>query len=135
MDPVYVDSIPAVSRRFLALGEQVRSVSSPEAVFVAGPRYAPWIASLGGRRVLLLGSEADLPDDRSSRKRAHSWFLDSKDPAKIRAASAQWGLTHLAWGRLDSDVQIDYQFFESSPLFVEIWGLKRWVRVFEFRDQ
>jgi hypothetical protein len=135
MDPVWIFSLRPVSRQVLGLTEWIRSSTEAEAAFVAGPSYGHWIAALSGRRVLLVEHEGagGVPPDVDSRKRAESWIIESRDPQKIRAASREWNLTHLAWGRLDQETarQVDFDFLESDATFSEVWRLRRWVRVFE----
>jgi hypothetical protein len=131
-DMAYVRSLAPISRQALALGDWIRAEVPRDAVFVAGQSYAPWIPALSGRQVLLVGG-GPAPRDVAARRRAESWFVESQDPARIRAAAGEWRITHLAWGRLDaeSDVSADHRFFDGSPLFRKVWQRGRWVRVYE----
>ena len=62
-------------------------------------------------------------------------LTESDDPAKVEAVAEEWGVTHFAWGRLDQeDFLVDYPFFQSHPLFVERYRLRRWVRIFELQS-
>ena len=135
MDKLYVESVPVVSRRLLAMGDALRSTTDTDAVFAAGPSYAPWIPALGGRQVLLAGESVE---DAAARERAQSLFVRSQDPAEIALVARRWRLTHLAWGRLDQPASgeeitpVDFDFFERSPLFEERFRDRRWLRVFEY---
>jgi hypothetical protein len=134
MDPVYLASVPPLSRQFVGLGDWIRTGTSEQAVFVAGPSYACWIAALSGRRVLLVEPSVSVPKDHSSREQAQSRFVGSKDRRGIEMTAEKWGITHLAWGRLDQEhLQVDYRFFESDRLFEERYRLRRWVRIFELQ--
>ena len=136
-DMTHIDSIPPVSRQFLALADWIRNKTSPDSVFVAGPRYAPWIAALSGRQVLLIHDDESVPD-RPARVRAEKWFMEPRNQARARDAAEQWGLTHFAWGWLESHDEetqpsrIDFRDFESSPLFTRVRRQRRWVRVYEY---
>jgi len=135
-DSIYAKSLTPISRQVQALGDWIRAEIPRDAVFVAGQSYAAWIPALTGRQVLLVEGWPP-PRDVASRRRAESWFIESQDPQRIRSAASDWRLTHLAWGRLDAerDVEVDYGFFESSPLFRKVWQQGRWVRVFALRPR
>ena len=130
-DSTYVRSLTPISRQVQALGDWIRGEVPGDAVFAAGQSYAAWIPALTGRQVLLV-EDGPTPRDVASRRRAESWFIQSQDPQRIRSAARDWRITHLAWGRLDAEsaVEMDYGFFESSPLFRKVWQQGRWVRVF-----
>ena len=98
MDRIWVASVAPISGNLLAMSAAIRETTEPDAVFVAGESYAPWIPALSGRRVLLAGGE---PPDRLAREASERAFAFSKDADAIASAAAAWGLTHLAWGRLD----------------------------------
>ena len=128
MDPLYVESFPAVSRRFIAMGEMLRDTTDADAVLAAGPSYAPWIPALSGRRVLLVGESPE-------RERALETMVQSRDPDQIAVAVTEWNVTHVAWGRLDQPegtTPVDFVFFEQSPRFEERYRDRRWIRVFEY---
>jgi hypothetical protein len=135
MDPTYVESLAPISGNLLEMADAIRRLSSPQAVFAAGDSYAPWIPALAGRRVLLADSD---PPDFSARKAALQAFAFSHEPKTIAKAASQWGLTHLAWGRLDAPAtedqqpSIDFTFFDDSPLFKERYRLRRWIRIYEY---
>ena len=135
MDPTYVASVAPLSRNVLAMSDAIREKTEPDAVFVAGASYAPWIPAIAGRRVLLAGGE---PPDLVEREASERAFVFSRDAEAIASAAAEWDLTHLAWGRLDQptgDEQgpvVDFTFFEKSPLFESRFRLRRWVRIFEY---
>jgi len=133
MDEVYRDSYEPVAHQFIIFGEWIRRNTEPGSVFVAGPSYAPWIAALGGRRVLMIdGVETK---DISARKLAQSHFAASSDPNKVRASARSWELTHYAGGRLDKRwIRVNYRNLRSSPEFEKVWQLRRWVSVFEFSE-
>jgi hypothetical protein len=137
MDPTYVASLTPISGNLMEMADAIRSLSSPDAVFVASRSYAPWIPALAGRRVLLADSN---PVDLAARKAAERDFAFSNDPEAIASAASRWGLTHLAWGRLDmpsteADAPaIDFTFFENSPSFELRFRLRRWVRIYEYRS-
>ena len=135
MDSVYRESLEPIAPQFRPLSAWILAETEPDAVFVAGPSYSPWIPALTGRRVLLVEGTGELPQDVVARRRAESWFAESGDPNKIRQAAAQWDLTHLAWGRLDADGPLDvrYTFFERRPEFSLEWHQGRWIRVYAFR--
>jgi hypothetical protein len=135
MDPTYAASVAPLSGNILAMSEAIRERTEPDAVFVAGPSYAPWIPAIAGRRVLLAGGE---PLDLVERQASERAFVLSRDAEAIASAAAAWNLTHLAWGRLDQPLDrdqgpvVDFMFFEDSPLFQERYRLRRWVRIFEY---
>ena len=137
MDRTYVASLPEIGGNYLAMAEAIRDRVEPDAVVVAGPSYAPWIPALSGRQVLLLdgGWEAE---ERAAREQALSWMVRSGDPNRIEAAAREWGITHVAWGRLDQPgpeedrAAVDLAFFEDSREFVEVWRLRRWLTIYEY---
>jgi hypothetical protein len=134
MDSVYVESVEPISHEYTTFGDWIRQSTSPDAVFVTGPSYAPWIPALSGRRVLLLDDVAPVPR-RRDREQAFRWITGSREREPILAAASAWGVTHVAWGRLDADVDTDleFEFLESSPLFSLVYQQRRWIRVFELR--
>jgi hypothetical protein len=135
---VYTGSLRPVSRQFLMLGEWVRTNTSPEAVFVAGPSYAPWVAALAGRRVLLVGDDVNVPQ-RSERELAEAGFARSESPEAVHAAAEAWSLTHLASGRLDEPEEegpgfgVNFEYLNDSPLFSRVYQQRRWIRIYEYR--
>ena len=64
------------------------------------------------------------PPDRLAREASERAFAFSKDADAIASAAAAWGLTHLAWGRLDqpsSDEAPAQASRHEAPLF---WKLR-----------
>jgi hypothetical protein len=129
MDPTWVASAEPISGNLFEMSRSIRETTEPDAVFVAGASYAPWIPALSGRRVLVADTE---PDDVATRRAAQQAFAFSNDAETIRVAADRYQLTHLAWGRLDRPA-VDFTYLETSPLFVERYRLRRWVRIFEYR--
>jgi hypothetical protein len=152
MDPVYVASVPGVSRQHLAVAEAVRENTPPDAHFVAGPSYAPWIAALTGRSVLLDEGAAVPVPDTVARRRAARDLLTSRDDDRVRQVAQEWGITHVVWGRLDQPapgdagvgvdvddeslwlegVAVDFDYFDRSPSFDERFRLRRFARIYEY---
>jgi hypothetical protein len=131
MDPVYVESVDPISHEYSTFGDWIRGTTPADAAFVAGPSYAAWIPPLSGRRVLLRDEK-----DRT-REDAQAAIAASKDPEKIRSAAREWGVTHLAWGRLDADepIAVDLAFLNASPTFSLVHQQRRWVRVYQIRPE
>ena len=121
MDAAYQASLVPVSRQRLEFASWIRSNTPSDAAFVAGPAYGPWIGALAGRRVLLV---EDSRVDSWARHEAQSTILESREPAEVRASVKAWGVTHLAWGRLDGELP------RTSPLFREEYRQRRWVTVY-----
>jgi hypothetical protein len=100
-DPPSMDRYFALSRqglrpKVLAYAQFVRENTPRDAVFVAGKEAASWIPSLTGRRVVLAEGGKLMPPDRAERKETERTLLLSDDMAKIRAAAARYGVTHVA---------------------------------------
>jgi hypothetical protein len=90
------DRLMSGSREPLALGDAmawVRRTTPPTAVFLASPDYAPYVAVLGGRRVLRAPSIA-VADDDLRRDRAEAKLLRGR-PGKL---GSLYGLTHVFIG-------------------------------------
>ena len=132
MDETYRQSLVPVSRQRVELAAWIRSNTSSDAVFTAGPTYGPWIGALTGRRLLWVEGAAELSDGR---RQAQSSILESRDSVEIRAAVEKWGVTHVAWGRLDADGPFEFHsdFAKKSPMFSEVHSQRRWVVVYEIR--
>lgn len=128
-------SVAPLSGNLLSMSDAIREKTEPDAVFVAGASYAPWIPAIAGRRVLLAGGE---PLSLVTREKSQRAFAFSRDAEAIASAAATWNLTHVAWGRLDQPARdekgpiLDFTFFEKSPLFEQRFRLRRWVRIFEY---
>ena len=130
MDRTYVASLPEIA-------EAVRGRLESDAVVAIGTSYASWVPALAGRQILLMegGWEAK---DRTKRELALTWILRSGDPNRIAAAAREWGITHVAWGRLDESgpeeefAAVDGKFFQESKKFVEVWRLRRWLTVYAY---
>lgn len=132
MDELYRESVEPVAPEFLAFGEWIRDNTPGDAVFVTGPSYAPWIPVLSGRRVLSNLEDVSVAH-AAERELATAWIATSRDPAKIRTAVRRWGVSYLAWGRLDEEGprSEDIDYMESSPMFRLVHRQRRWVSVFE----
>ena len=59
-----------VSRQRLEFAGWIRSNTLPDAVFVAGPAYGPWIGALAGWRLLLVEDSWGWIRGRTARPRA-----------------------------------------------------------------
>lgn len=87
------DRIP-ITRKTLAYGEFVRTNTPRNAIFLAGEEASSWIPILSGRRVLLAGLDLR-PRDLAERKRVEREILLTRDPARIKAAAAEYGITYV----------------------------------------
>lgn len=134
MDRLYVQSIEPVPQEHQTFANWIRDNTSADAVFAAGPSYASWIPALSGRRVLLSDEGATVPR-LGDREQAFEWVTGSENNEKIRAGADAWGITHIAGGRLDAEVEsnLNFEFMRSSPDFALVYQQRRWVRVFELR--
>ena len=100
-DPPSMDRYFELSRqklrpKVLAYSQFVRENTRRDAVFLAGKEAASWIPALTGRRVVLAEGGMLMPPDREERKAVERTLLLSDDLAKIRAAAARYGVTHVA---------------------------------------
>jgi len=133
MDDLYTASLGPVSREGLELGRWTREETPVDAVFAAGPSYAPWIAALAGRRVLAV-DRAVAPRDLSRRRIAQTVIQETRDARQLKAVADAWGVTHLAWGRLDDEAApVSHAFLASSGILSVVHQQGRWVRVYELR--
>jgi hypothetical protein len=134
MDETYRGSLLPISRQRTDLAEWIDSNTSTDAVFAAGPTYGPWIGALAGRRLLWIDGAADAFGDR---REAQSKILESRDRAAIGAEVERWGVSYVAWGRLDADGPMEFRperNRESSP-FSEVYSQRRWVSVYGIRPR
>lgn len=92
-DPLMAESCEPLPVRLEAAMAWVRRETPPRAVFVASPEYAPFVAVLGGRRVLRAASLA-VADDDLRRDRAEDKLLRGR-PGKLESL---YGLTHVFIG-------------------------------------
>jgi len=83
LDPVAQASLEPLSTNIGATMDWIRRQTPPEAVFVAGPVYAPHVAVLGGRRVLRAPTLTPHPHDEERRRRAERRVLSGRDPGKL----------------------------------------------------
>lgn len=104
MDDYFKYDRTPITSKTRAYGEFVLKNTPAKAVFLAGEDASSWIPILSGRRVLLAGLNLR-PRDLQARKRVEREILLSRDPVKIRAAAAEYGITHVA---LDSSFLLTY---------------------------
>jgi len=93
IDPLMNGSREPLSDRLREAMAWVRSRTPPTAVFLASPDYAPYVAVLGGRRVLRAPGLA-VADDDIRRDRAEDKLLRGR-PGKL---GSLYGLTHVFIG-------------------------------------
>ena len=99
MDRYYSRSRDPIPEEIERLASWVRSSTEPDAVFVAGPRIANWVAALSGRRVLLTGDHRP-PNDYERRQELLTRLLTEARPVAYHEAYDLYQVTHLA---LDAD--------------------------------
>jgi hypothetical protein len=91
LDPLMDASREPVAEKLVTAMEWIRGHAPPSSVFLASPDYAPFVAVLGGRRVLrapMLGSAAD----EVRRERMEDKVLSGRDPGRL---GDLYGLTHV----------------------------------------
>ena len=93
-DPLMDESREPLPARLRAAMAWVRKETPAAAVFIASPDYAPYVAVLGGRRVLRAPALA-VADDDIRRERAEDKLLRGREPGKL---GALYGLTHVFIG-------------------------------------
>lgn len=93
-DPLMNGSREPLPDRLRAAMAWVRAATPPTAVFLASPDYAPYVAVLGGRRVLRSPVLA-VADDDGRRDRAEDKLLRGREPGKL---GPLYGLTHVFIG-------------------------------------
>jgi hypothetical protein len=91
LDPVMGASQPAVADRLATAMDWIRENTPPTAVFLASPDYAPFVAVLGGRRVLRAPTLAPAADE-IRRQRMEDKVLAGRDPSRL---ADLYGLTHV----------------------------------------
>jgi hypothetical protein len=94
IDPVMDASREPVTEKLATAMAWVRAHTSAASVFLASPEYAPYVAVLGGRRVLrapTLGPAAD----EVRRERMEDKVLSGRDPGRL---ADLYGLTHVFIG-------------------------------------
>jgi hypothetical protein len=84
LDPLADASLEPLSTNLRAAMERIRQETAPDGVFVASPDYAPHVAVLAGRRVLLAPTLVASPADLERRHRAERLALSGADPGKLR---------------------------------------------------
>lgn len=120
MDRYYALSRPSVPGNVLDAGAWVRSHTAPGTVFAGGEQSATWLPVLAGRRVLLSAGFRP-PADYARRRAVERILLTSPEPSVVRAAAAEYGVTHLA---LDADLRATYGAPSEGlyePLFRNEW--------------
>jgi hypothetical protein len=80
LDPLAKASLDPLPANLTAAMEWIRVQTPPDAVFLASPDYAPFVAVLGGRRLLRCPSLA-LAHDEAARVRAEAPILAGREPA------------------------------------------------------
>ena len=122
MDRYFDRSRPPIPDEVTHFAAWVRDATDPDAVFVAGPRTASWIAALSGRRVLLAGSLRP-PNDYERRRDLTERMLERPDPDGFEAAHNEYHVTHVV---LDSDLMeefdVDRAALASLPWLTKVYG-------------
>ena len=95
MDRYFRVSAPPLRPKVLEYTRWVRENTPPDAIFAAGPSAGIWIPALAGRRVLLVG-DARPPKDYEARKEVERTLLLSREPDRVRAAAARYGVGYVA---------------------------------------
>lgn len=95
MDRYYRFGLDPVPEEMVELGAWTRAATSPDAVFMASPDTACWIAALAGRRVLLTGSYR-APNDYEARQSLTVRLLATRERRVFREAVGSYRVTHLA---------------------------------------
>ena len=137
MDATYVASLHPIGGNYLAMGQAFRERTEADAIVAAGPAYASWIPPLSGRRILLAADEL-VTDDRPAREQALEWMVFSNNSNRIETVAREWGITHVAWGRLDQPrpgeegPAVDFSFFDGRSDFEKVWRLHRWLTIYAY---
>jgi hypothetical protein len=95
MDRYYRWCQPPLRAKVLQYGKWVRENTRPKDVFAAGRSASIWIPVLAGRQVLLT-DESRPPSDLTARRKVEHVLLTWETEADVRAAAAQYGITHVA---------------------------------------
>jgi hypothetical protein len=82
LDPMAGASLEPLSTNLRAAMERIREETAPDGVFLASPDYAPHVAVLAGRRVLLAPTLVASPPDLERRRRAERLALSGADPGR-----------------------------------------------------
>lgn len=131
MDRFFSDGTQPLPPKIVACADWIRAHTQPDAVVVAGSKFAQLIPALSGRRVLLLGSRA--PRDYEARKAVESTLALEHDAGKVRQAAAQYSVTHLV---VDRELREKYAGHvpASSAAFEQVyWDRDSNVSVFVLR--
>jgi hypothetical protein len=96
MDRYHRVNMTPIGPKVVAYAEWIRFNTSPRAVFVGGKTSSTWIPALAGRQVLLAEAGKLLPPDFHERKEAEKVMLTERDPDRVRATAARFGVTHVA---------------------------------------
>jgi hypothetical protein len=96
MDRYYRINMMPLGPKVLAYTQWIRMNTSPRAVFSGGKTSSTWIPALAGRQVLLAEAGKLIPPDYSERKEAERVLLTERDPDRVRATAARFGVTHVA---------------------------------------
>ena len=103
MDKFFSNGTQPLPQKIVACADWIRTHTRPDAVVVAGSRFAQLIPALSGRRVLLLSCRA--PGDYAARKAVESTLALERDAGKVRQAAARYGVTHLV---VDRELREEY---------------------------
>ncbi|MEO8359961.1 MAG: hypothetical protein ABI672_08020 [Vicinamibacteria bacterium] len=83
LDPTARASLEPLSTNLKAAMERIREETAASGVFLASPEYAPHVAVLAGRRVLLAPTLVASPADLERRRRAEREALSGADPGSL----------------------------------------------------
>ena len=105
MDRYYPVSLEPVPEEIERLTEWVRDSASADAVFVALPDTACWIAALSGRRVLLIGDYRP-PIDYEERRELMNSLLSEPREETFREAAERFQVSHLVLESRDGGPEV-----------------------------
>ena len=83
LDPRARASLEPLSPNLRTAMERIRKETAADGVFLASPEYAPHVAVLAGRRVLLAPTLVSSPVDLERRLRAERLSLSGADPGRL----------------------------------------------------